>query len=193
AGTVEFSGGGDPTMYAPLPEIVAEARGLGYQLGMITNGLKLKDLPRETLSAFAWIRVSIVTLDYYDTLELPAWPSDTTLGMSYVLSQIDYVQSRGGAIWTEKRGNIRAEAWPDTIERRFWEVFGSDGTQATFDAPQHAWGLRQELQKEYGQLKRVRDFAIAAGARYVRCVPECFTPESAMGSKVHAFWGTTID
>lgn len=193
AGTVEFSGGGDPTMYEALPEIVAEARRLRLKLGMITNGLKLKDLPAATLEAFQWIRVSIVTLDYYETLELPKWPAETTLGMSYVLSQIDYVQARGGGRWTEKRRRIVPDEWPDRVDERFWAVFGREGRQATFDAPEQRWGLREELKKEYAQLRKIRQFAREKGARYVRCVPECFTPESEMGAKVHAFWGATIE
>jgi hypothetical protein len=111
--------------------------------------------------------------------------------MSYVLSQIDYVQARGGVRWTEKRGRIEAEEWPPTVEERYRAIFGAQ-RQLTLDAPEQQWGLREELRKEYGQLKRIQDFAMRVGARYVRCVPECFTPESEMGSKVHAFWARTI-
>lgn len=89
--TVEFSGGGDPTLYKELPEIVACCRSLGLKMGMITNGIKLKDLPRETLESLSWVRVSMVSLDYVKTVELPQpWPKDTMLGMSYVVGQIDY-------------------------------------------------------------------------------------------------------
>src|SRR3989442_1613057 len=144
AGTVEFSGGGDPTMYEALPDVVTHVQRLGFKLGMITNGLRLRELPPATLKAFTWIRVSIVTLDYYDTLELPQWPLETTLGMSYVLSQIDYVQARGGGRWTEKRGRIEAEEWPATVEERYRATFGCQ-RQLTLDAPEQRWGLHEEL------------------------------------------------
>ena len=89
--TVEFSGGGDPTLYRELPEVVAYCRGAGLKMGMITNGIKLKDLPRETLDSFSWIRVSMVSLDYVRTVDLPQpWPNNTVLGMSYVVGQINY-------------------------------------------------------------------------------------------------------
>ena len=140
--TVEFSGGGDPTMYPHLPEIVSFCQGAGLQLGMITNGLKLKDVPRGTLEAFTWIRVSMVTLDYYDTLELPQpWPDNVTLGMSYGLSQINYTG-----------GDRRANA------------------------------------SDYEGLRRAREYAIRYGAKYVRCVPECFTPNEEEMARVHAYW-----
>lgn len=140
--TVEFSGGGDPTVYPHLPEIVEFCRAAGLQLGMITNGLKLKDVPRGTLEAFTWIRVSMVTLDYYETLELPdPWPANVTLGMSYVLSQINYTG-----------GDRRANA------------------------------------DDYEGLRRAREYAIRYGAKYVRCVPECFTPGEDEMARVHGYW-----
>ena len=44
--TVEFSGGGDPTLFKHLPELVSFCKKFGLKLGMITNGILLKDLPR---------------------------------------------------------------------------------------------------------------------------------------------------
>lgn len=89
--TVEFSGGGDPSAYKTLPEIVAFCKLLGLKIGMITNGIVLNKLPRETLESFTWIRISMVTLDYRESINIPQpWPETTTLGMSYVVGQIDY-------------------------------------------------------------------------------------------------------
>ena len=89
--TVEFSGGGDPTAYKSLPQIVEFCKSLGLKIGMITNGVALDRLPRETLESFAWIRISMVTLDYHETIKIPQpWPENTVLGMSYVVGQIDY-------------------------------------------------------------------------------------------------------
>lgn len=89
--TVELSGGGDPTLFKGLPDIVEYCKIFNLKLGLITNGILLKDLPRETLEAFTWIRISVVTLDYKQDLKLPdPWPDDVILGMSYVLGQINY-------------------------------------------------------------------------------------------------------
>jgi len=89
--TVEFSGGGDPTAYKKLPEIIAFCKGLDLKLGLITNGIILDRLPRETLESFVWIRISMVTLDYRGSIKIPQpWPKNTVLGMSYVVGQIDY-------------------------------------------------------------------------------------------------------
>lgn len=89
--TVEFSGGGDPTAYKELPEIVRFCKESGLQIGMITNGVALDRVPRGTLEMFSWIRISMVTLDYHGSIKLPQpWPENTTLGMSYVVGQIDY-------------------------------------------------------------------------------------------------------
>ncbi len=93
--TVEFSGGGDPTLYHYLAEIVEFCKKFSLKLGMITNGILLKDVPRGTLEAFDWIRISMVTLDYRKDLHIPdPWPSNVTLGMSYVVGQINYTGGR---------------------------------------------------------------------------------------------------
>lgn len=89
-GTVEFSGGGDPTLYPRIQELAEYCRGYGLRIGMITNGIKLHEFPTDFLRLFSWIRVSMVTLDYHESLHLPEFPSGTVLGMSYVVGQINY-------------------------------------------------------------------------------------------------------
>lgn len=107
--TVEFSGGGDPTLYKHLPEIVEYCKKFDLKLGMITNGILLKDLPRKTLRAFEWIRVSIVTLDYKENLDLPKpWPKETVLGMSYVVGQINYTEKGRRFTANDYEGLIKA-------------------------------------------------------------------------------------
>lgn len=87
-GTVELTGAGEPTLYPYLDDIVTYCKKFDLKLGLITNGIRLKDVPRETREKFTWIRVSLTTLDYIDKLELP----DLTipvLGFSYIVGQKD--------------------------------------------------------------------------------------------------------
>lgn len=89
--TIEFSGGGEPTLHLRFPEIVRFAKARGLRLGLITNGIKLKDLPESDLALFNWIRISMVALDYQETIELPdKFPDNVTIGMSYVVGQKEY-------------------------------------------------------------------------------------------------------
>ncbi len=81
--TVEWTGGGDPTMYKHINMVIAIARKLGLEQGMITNGILLReDLSEKSLKALKWIRVSVNSLEYVKKLDLPDFPG--VLGFSYV-------------------------------------------------------------------------------------------------------------
>lgn len=83
--TVEWTGGGDPTCYDVINEMILLAKGLGYQQGFITNGTLLKQkLSKVALDCLTWIRVSMNCLDYTDEIDLENVRK--TLGFSYVLN-----------------------------------------------------------------------------------------------------------
>src|SRR3972149_6718083 len=66
----------------------------GLKIGLITNGLKLKDY-QEILPFFDWIRISMVALDYQEKIDLPdKFPDYVTIGMSYVVGQKEYQSKR---------------------------------------------------------------------------------------------------
>lgn len=97
-----ISGGGNPALYkdresgAGFNELVDEIHGRGLQIGVISNGLKLKTYPcgrkswltvkPETLDKLTWLRISMAGLDHDDRkVDVPDIdPSKTTLGFSYV-------------------------------------------------------------------------------------------------------------
>lgn len=93
--TVEFSGGGEPTLHPEFNAITHFAKGLGLRLGLITNGLRLKYISEHVLKCYDWIRISMVALDYQETIELPdKFPENVTIGMSYVVGQKEYQGKR---------------------------------------------------------------------------------------------------
>lgn len=56
---ITFTGGGDPTMHKQFDSIIRHASELGLQVGLITNGLALKEKHLENLIPHCeWIRVS---------------------------------------------------------------------------------------------------------------------------------------
>lgn len=83
AKTVEFTGGGDPTMYTWINEAVELADQLGYRMGFITNGVQLNKLDLENVAKLTWVRVSLNSLDYVKEVSLNI-PEGVTLGFSYV-------------------------------------------------------------------------------------------------------------
>src|SRR3990172_2205595 len=56
-GTVELTGAGEPTLYPYLSDIVTYCKQFDLKLWLITNGIRLKNIPRGTLEKFTWIRV----------------------------------------------------------------------------------------------------------------------------------------
>ena len=83
--TVEWTGGGDPTMYKDINSVMSYAYHLGLQQGMITNGVFLKKkIVQENLNRLSWLRVSMNCLDYVPHIELPKIRG--ILGFSYVMN-----------------------------------------------------------------------------------------------------------
>ena len=84
--TVEWTGGGDPTMYEFINEMIMYAKGLGLEQGFITNGVALKEkLTQSSLDSLSWVRVSMNAVDYAkESFELPEIKG--VLGFSYVVN-----------------------------------------------------------------------------------------------------------
>jgi len=102
--TIEFSGGGEPTLYPDFRHIVSSCYSRGLKIGLITNGLKLKDY-QEILPFFDWIRISMVALDYQETIDFPdRFPDNVTIGMSYVVGQKEYQGKR--TYWESDYGQL---------------------------------------------------------------------------------------
>lgn len=82
---IEISGGGDPTCWNSLNALVLEVSKMGIEIGLITNGIKLKEvLSPQALELLKWVRISMNCLDYVDDIELPEIKG--TLGFSYVIN-----------------------------------------------------------------------------------------------------------
>ncbi len=86
AKTVEWTGGGEPTLFSHLNEIMEDCFNIGYQQGLITNGTRLKHIKTENLDRLTWIRISMNVLDERDEIEIPKFPKSLTLGFSYVIN-----------------------------------------------------------------------------------------------------------
>lgn len=89
AKTVEITGGGDPTLWPYLEELIVYSKHLGLKVGLITNGIRLKEAVKpEVLKLLSWVRVSLNGLDYGKVIDLPKIPDGVTLGFSYVWNEL---------------------------------------------------------------------------------------------------------
>lgn len=83
--SVEFTGG-EPTLHPHINEIIRFAHLLGYSIGIKTNGVGiLSRVDLDMISCLTWIRVSLNSLDYVESLNLEGISDRTTLGFSYVV------------------------------------------------------------------------------------------------------------
>jgi hypothetical protein len=118
---VIISGGGNPILYKDsatgeaFNEQARMIKDMGLEMGLITNGLKMKTYPDgrkswltvrpETLDLFTWIRISMSGLDHEEReVYVPdVDPSKTTLGFSWVMHDrfVEPLEPNHGKVSTE--------------------------------------------------------------------------------------------
>jgi len=82
--TVEITGGGDPTMYHSINELIECIYESDLEVGLISNGILLKEkISPRNLNSLTWLRVSLNSLEYCDDIDLPK--INGTLGFSFVI------------------------------------------------------------------------------------------------------------
>lgn len=82
---VILSGGGEPTLYKPINELLAYLHAAGLEIGLITNGILLsRNISPANLKRLSWVRISANALDYVDDIEIPRLGRKTVLGFSYI-------------------------------------------------------------------------------------------------------------
>jgi len=84
--TVEITGGGEPTMYKDINDLICIITDGLFNLkcGLITNGTNLKALTQKSLERLTWIRISMNCLEQVSDIEIPKLPDTCTLGFSFV-------------------------------------------------------------------------------------------------------------
>lgn len=87
---IEFSGGGEPTLWNHFEEAVRYAHAKGIKLSLITNGLRFHKLPKEVWSMFKWIRVSLHYMDHaYKEIKWEHLPDDVNVSCSYIITKTE--------------------------------------------------------------------------------------------------------
>ncbi|OLS21584.1 MAG: Cyclic pyranopterin monophosphate synthase [Candidatus Heimdallarchaeota archaeon LC_2] len=88
--SVEITGGGDPTVYPDLEELIFYIKEQELGIGMITNGLRLNKIDEDALKTLDWMRISLAGIEFdkddsYFDLDPSRFPEMT--GSSIVVSQ----------------------------------------------------------------------------------------------------------
>jgi len=83
---IEISGGGEPSLYECINELIEYAYNHGLKIGLISNGILLKkNITQNILDKLSWLRISMNCLDYVDSIDLPKIKG--SLGFSYVMNK----------------------------------------------------------------------------------------------------------
>jgi len=81
--SVEITGGGECCLYPQINELIEFIDNLGLEIGMISNGVLLKDkIKKENLNRLKWLRISMNCLEFVDSIDIPDIKG--TLGFSFV-------------------------------------------------------------------------------------------------------------
>ncbi len=84
--SVVLSGGGEPTLYPYINELIDYIVEWDMEVGLITNGINLnKNVTDESLKKLTWIRISLNSLDYVNELDI--YLPNIDVGVSYVWNE----------------------------------------------------------------------------------------------------------
>jgi len=152
--TVEWTGGGDPTMYKDINYVMESAHAIGLQQGMITNGVFLKKkVVAKNLNRLAWLRISMNCLDYVSDVDIPKIKGGV-LGFSYVMNEKtdvlvlsrlqhmvdkcnpEYVRIVPNCLATKERQEINNKIYGDKIAKWGAPYFYQE---KIFDRPDHCY------------------------------------------------------
>ena len=66
---IEFTGGGEPTLWPHINEAIVWLKEMGFSIGMNTNTIDAHLVKHWDL--LTWVRISLNVFDYYDSIDIP--------------------------------------------------------------------------------------------------------------------------
>lgn len=167
---VILSGGGNPILYkckesgSDFNDVVEWIHGNGLQVGLITNGMKMKTYPDgrkswvtvkpETLDRLTWVRISLSGWDHGEEIEVPDInPEFTSLGGSWVYHD-QYLEP------LDRHGKVSR---PEDLQTPL--LPGEEATRIK-------WGRDRlpEIKERFRELLKNHPFT------YIRTLPNCYQP-----------------
>lgn len=87
---IEFSGGGEPTLWKHFEEGVRYVHSKGIKLSLITNGLRFDKVSADVWGMFEWIRVSLHYMDHaYKEVNWNVVPKHVNVTCSYIITKTE--------------------------------------------------------------------------------------------------------
>lgn len=156
---VEWTGGGDPSMYPHLEDCITEADRLGYDQGLITNGLKFPFL-KEGLSKMQWIRLSLHAINLGIDLE-PAIKS--------IRAQAPNTKLSGVYIWTHNSGKRLDEVARITTKYEIPTRITPDLTLGNENIKTMMPYVKEKVKAFGGRFTFISDFNVKTNRAHYRC------------------------
>jgi len=188
--------GGEPFVYPALPELLAHAKTIGLNTGVVTNGTLLSRKRLDALQAVTDILV--ISLDGKPQSHNAMRNSETAFGS--MVNQLPELRKRGisfGFLFTLTQHNLDELPWvaqfaasvgAQLLQVHPLEHFGSAKLQLTGKTPDsiegaHAWLLSQKLQKALNDSLSIRvDFT---HTQVIREQPERFFVNDDSGTQAN--------
>jgi len=82
---IELSGGGEPLLWKHFEEAVKYISHM-VKVSLITNGLALSGVTEETLRRLQWIRISVVSMEQLENIDIETLKKHTNVSLSYIVS-----------------------------------------------------------------------------------------------------------
>lgn len=119
--SIEFTGGGEPTLYPHLNEMVHYIKDKGFALGMNTNGLSIEKV--DCWERFDWVRVALNVFDLNVDLEkferdVKFLQKKTHITSCYIASNDVTKEKLDTIISFAKRLKIPTRIAPDCIQKK---------------------------------------------------------------------------
>lgn len=193
--TVEFTGGGDPTMYPYIESLINDAYRIGYKIGLITNGVFLNEnISNEFLQKLEWVRVSLNSLEYVNEIELNI-PKNVTLGFSYVWNEkSDGAMLEKIAEYAEKHHAAYVRIVPNCLTAETMEQSTKDVVPLIEKYPRFFWQQKTHTKPESCLMGYIKPFVNSDGYIY-HCsasplIERKFTQHFRMGhiSEIRKIW-----
>lgn len=205
--SVEFTGGGEPTIHPDFARIVMDARSKGFGIGVITNAMKLSDEALDALNGISWVRVSIDAAKaetyskvrgigkaaFNHVLSNLSKIKSQVLSVSFVVTKENYLEiEQFDKLIRDKVSYIRyADRWG--VEKGYYSVPMLSKIRAQLKP--EAWdSFWERFQQQFAkprysacQQQRINTY-VGGDANVYRCCHYAYNPHGVLGSlKVDSF------
>jgi MoaA/NifB/PqqE/SkfB family radical SAM enzyme len=151
--SIEFTGGGEPTVHKDHIDIIGHAQSLGLETGLVTNAVRIKDHP--VFRDLDWLRISLDagTAETYDRIRASkAWPK--------VMANISLVakwKPLVGVGFVVTRENYREITQACRIAKDAGVPYVRLSAMFSTDAAGYYDGLLEQIEEERAAAKEMQD------------------------------------